>query len=71
MSEAASAVTVRVRQLGLAAYIKMHGARLVVVEDRFFVMETDLPLDEWRLRYNNSCCVKHDAMVCELRNFLK
>lgn len=68
---ATTVMTVKVKQLGLAAYIKMSGAKLVRVEDRFFVIETDVPLEEWRLRYNDSCCMRHDSLVCEMRNFLR
>ena len=69
--QVATATTVRVRQLGLAAYIKMSEAKLVRIDERFFVFETDVSLDEWRVRYHNSCCMKHDSLVCEMRNFLK
>lgn len=62
---------VRVKHLGLAAYIKMEGCKLVEVEDRHFVFETDISLEGWRVKYNNSCCMKHDAIVCELRHFLR
>lgn len=62
---------IQVKQLGLAAYIRMNGAELVEVKNREFFLETPLTLDEWRLKYSNSCCMKHDALVCELRNFLK
>lgn len=66
-----SAKTIAVRQLGLAAYIKMNGAKLVTVENREFILETEKSLDAWRLEYNNSCCMQHDSLVCDLRHFLK
>lgn len=62
---------VQVRELGLAAYIKVNGAKLVGLKDRMFQLETDRPLADWRLEYNNSCCQRHDASVCELRLFLR
>lgn len=62
---------ISVRELGLAAFIKVNGARLLGVTNRLFQLETDKSLTEWRLLYNNSCCMKHDAVVCELRHFLK
>lgn len=61
---------IRVRQLGLAAFIRMNGAELVKVENKEFHLDTDKSLDQWRLDYNNSCCMKHDALVCELRHFI-
>lgn len=63
--------TIRVKQLGLAAYIKMNGAVLLRVEDRHFVFETSATLDSWRVQYNNSCCMTHDSMVCELRQHIQ
>ena len=72
MSEGSGAVQViAVRELGLAAYIKMNGATLLGVKDRHFQLETTESLQSWRLRYNNSCCMRHDSVVCELRHFLK
>jgi hypothetical protein len=65
------ATVIRVRQLGLAAFIKMNGAALKGIEEKEFLLETEIPLDKWRLDYNNSCCIKHDALVCELRHFLR
>jgi len=62
---------VAVNQLGLAAFIKMHGATLIEVEGKTFIFDTDKSVSDWRVEYNNSCCMKHDALVCELRHFLK
>ena len=62
---------ITVNQLGLAAYIKMHGAILESVEGKTFLFESEKSVSEWRVSYNNSCCMKHDALVCELRHFLK
>lgn len=67
----AANVVIKVKQLGLAAFIRMNGAELVKVEDKHFHLQTDKTLDEWRIDYSNSCCMKHDALVCEMRYFLK
>lgn len=64
-------MVVEVGQLGLAAYILSNGGKLLGVKNRLFTIETDTALDDWRVRYSNSCCVRHDAMVCELRNALR
>lgn len=62
---------ISVNQLGLAAYIKMSGAHLVQVEGKTFIFESDKSVSDWRVDYNNSCCMKHDTLVCELRHHLK
>ena len=61
---------IAVNQLGLAAYIKMHGAELVEVTGKTFTFESDKSASSWRIAYNNSCCMKHDGWVCELRHHL-
>lgn len=60
-----------VKHLGLAAFIRMNEACLVEVQDRVFIFDTNITLEEWRVRYNNSCCMRHDSLVCELRHHLK
>lgn len=60
-------MVIQLRQLGLAAYLKMHGVKLIKVENKTFFFESDRSEKEWRVDYHNSCCMKHDAMVCELR----
>lgn len=62
---------ISVSHLGLAAYIKMRGATLLKVENRSFIFETEHSVGHWRVEYNNSCCIRHDTLVCELRHFLK
>lgn len=62
---------VGVKHLGLAAFIKMNNAVLVRVEEKIFFFESDRSVREWRIAYNNSCCMRHDALVCELRHHLK
>jgi len=64
-------MSITISQLGLAAYVKMMGANLVSIEDKKFVFESDLTVSEWRVRYNNSCCMKHDTLVCEMRHHMK
>ena len=61
---------IRVRQLGLAAFIKLKGVDLDGVENDEFVFTTDISKDEWQIRYSNSCCSTHDAILCDLRKFL-
>lgn len=63
--------TIRVSQLGLAAYIKMKGHTLVTVDGRNFVFESERPVSDWRVEYSNSECAKHDAILCELREHVR
>ena len=60
-----------ISHLGLAAYVKMQGAPLVAVEDRKFIFDSEKTVSDWRVEYNNSCCMRHDTLVCELRHHLK
>ena len=62
---------IEVTHLGLAAFIKMHDVTLLRVEGRVFVFESDRSVRDWRISYNNSCCMRHDSVVCELRLHLK
>ena len=62
---------VSVTHLGLAAYMRMQGAKIIRVEGKTFLFESDRPIGEWRVEYNNSCCMRHDTFVCELRHNLK
>ena len=63
-------MTVQVSNLGLAAYMKMHGAVLLDMAGKEFVFESDKSVVEWKIDYSNSCCSRHDSFVCELRTFL-
>lgn len=62
---------VRIKQLGLAAYVSMKGAKLLSTEGKVFVFESEKSEKEWQVEYSNSCCQAHDARVCQLRNMLK
>lgn len=57
----------KVRQLGLAAYIKMKGAILIKYDSGFFTFESTKSLDDWNVEYTNSCCSLHDSELCKLR----
>lgn len=64
-------MTIQVTQLGLAAFIKMRGAKLLRCENKVFHFESDKTASEWRTEYSNSESMQHDSLVCELRNHLK
>lgn len=62
---------IQIGQLGLAAYVRMKGATLVKVENKIFYFESDKTVQEWRSLYANSESMQHDALVCDLRAFLR
>lgn len=62
---------IQIQQLGLAAYVRMKGATLIEVSGRRFVFESEKTEQEWRVEYSGSESMRHDSLVCELRNFLK
>lgn len=62
-------MNVQVTQLGLAAYMKLKGAKLLAVHGRSFVFETDVPLRQWHQDYDSSESKAHDAIVCDFRSY--
>lgn len=62
---------IQIRHLGLAAYVAMRGETLLRVDNRMFIFQSEKSETEWRVEYNNSECLKHDTLVCELRHHLK
>lgn len=62
--------TVDTRDLGLAAFIKMGGGKLISCDSRTFKFESELSKRDWELAYGNSCCRQHDAEVVYFRSLL-
>jgi hypothetical protein len=68
---------VRVKRLGLAAYIKMNGAEFKGHEadpktgKGEFVFESDKTARKWEIEYSNSCCNQHDSEVMSLRKLMR
>lgn len=58
----------KIRKLGLAAYIKMHGAVLKDVKGNVFMFESEKSETEWEVEYLNSCCHRHDTELIHLRD---
>jgi hypothetical protein len=60
------------RDLGLAAFVKMSGCKLVEVkkQEKEFVFETEEDIKSWELKYMNSCCRIHDSELVALRKLL-
>ena len=65
-------MNIRVRELGLAAYVKLHdNAKLIKYEKNEFIFETEISENDWRIKYLESESYKHDTNVMSLRNFLR
>ena len=60
-----------IRELHLAAFMKVNGAEFVRFENRKFVFKTDKAESEWRVQHSNSCCRRVDLELIELRKFIK
>jgi len=62
---------ISIQQLGLAAYINMKGGQLLGMEGRKFQFESEKSEQQWRAEYAGSSEMRHDSLVCEMRNLLK
>lgn len=60
----------KIRDLGLAAFCKMSGCKLVKYENRLFEFESEKSLEHWEVLYGNSCCRVHDGELIYLRRFI-
>lgn len=63
---------VEVRDLGLAAYVKLKGYSLLACENRVFRFECpeNVSKSELEIEYANSCCRQHDSNVMFLRQMM-
>lgn len=62
---------VEIKQLGLAAYVKINGGRILGYQDGKFIMDTDKSEQEWEIEYMNSESFKHDSEVMYLRKLMR
>ena len=64
--------TIRVKGLGLAAYVKMRGGEFIAYDrdSREFAFRADTSVN-WEVEYANSDCYRHDAEVMNLRKFMR
>lgn len=60
---------IEVKQLGLAAFIKMHGSKLLDYKNNMFIFESVSTEKDWMLKYMQSECKEFDKSVMELRWF--
>lgn len=60
-----------VKNLGLAAYIKLHGGKIVSSTPHTVVFETDQTGQEWRQSYANSDFARFNSELIELQKLKK
>lgn len=58
--------------LGLSAFMKMNGCLLVKMINKTFVFESleGESVEEWQIKYINSCCFRHDTELMFLRKLI-
>jgi len=71
-------MVIDIREIGLAAFMKMKGCKVVSYDGHIFVMDTghshhysDRDFDDWSLSYTNSCCCSHDNNLLQLRDMVR
>jgi hypothetical protein len=62
---------VEIKQLGLAAYVKINGGKIKGYRNGKFIMDTDKSEQEWEIQYMNSESFKHDSEVMYLRKLMR
>jgi len=63
-------MTLKTRDIGLAAYLKIKGTKLLKCEERMLYFETDRTLEDWRVQYYDSESRTHDAEVMAIRKLV-
>lgn len=62
-------MTTNIKNIGLAAYAKMNGYKLLEVRRNDFVFDMPSGVEnELRIDYANSQCSQHDVEICNLRD---
>lgn len=64
-------LTIQVKNIGLAAYMRGQGVTFLGVVDRQFRFESGRPISQWRLAYLNSAEYRADAQVLALKALLR
>lgn len=62
---------VKVRRLGLAAYVKIKGGKFLGHYDGMFHFESDKDEEQWEIEYVNTEAYAHDLELMNLRNLMK
>jgi hypothetical protein len=68
-----STVVLEIKDIGLCAYMKMNGFKVLGYDGQTFQMEGDdsKSFDDWSLEYTNSCCCTHDNQLLQLRDMVR
>lgn len=61
---------IKIRNLHLAAFVKINGAQLLGTDDGQFVFESSKTVAQWRMEHLNSCCRQVDRELLDLRRLL-
>lgn len=66
-------MTLAIKDIALAAYMKMNGCKVLSYDGNTFSMADDgsRDFDEWSLDYTNSCCCTHDNQLLQLRDMVR
>lgn len=62
---------VTVRELGLAAYLRVCDCQYLGYIDSNFIFESEKDRDSWEVEYLNSLCYRHDSEIMTLRKLMK
>lgn len=68
-----STLILEVKDIALAAYMKMNGCKVDEFNGSSFSMTDtgDKSVEDWSLAYTNSCCCTHDNQLLQLRNMVR
>ena len=69
-----SALVLEIKDIGLAAYMKMHGSKVLGYDGNVFQMQSNpeaKSFEDWSLEYTNSCCCSHDNQLLQLRDMVR
>lgn len=61
-------MVITVKKLGLAAFVKMKGGKLLKFGREGYTFDVNKSEAEIEIEYLNSCCYQHDQQVMSLRS---
>jgi hypothetical protein len=64
-------VRVNVKNIGLAAYIKLHGVEIISATAHTVTFESDRTGQEWRTAYLNSEYARYNGLLIDIQNLKK
>ena len=60
---------IETENLHFAAYIKAHGGTFIGKESGMYAFESDKSFGDWQVAHTNSCCLRTDRELFELKRF--